>query len=892
MILVLIARLTVVSQVNPQKQDSVIFTPDSTFTKTIPKDSINKQLNKVLPDSTKTANETKKNKKNALDAPFNYDAKDSIIFDLKHKMVYLYGTAEVKYKDIDLKADYISIDMNNKIVTAKGVIDSTGAYVGSPIFKDGNDSFNADSIKYNLDTKKGIVSGVVTQQGGGYLHSTKTKKLPDNSICLKNGKYTTCDLDHPHFYLALSKARVIPNDKIVAGPSYLVIEDVPIPLGLPFGLFPNNGKHASGIIIPAYGEEENRGFFLRDGGYYFHINDYVDTKVLFDFYTNGSWGVKNITNYKKRYKYAGNFKFDYSKLIRGESFEPNYSETNAYWIKWHHRQDPKARPNSSFSASVNMGSSKFKAYNTTSYNDRMSGSTQSLITYNLRIPNSPFSMAISASQSQNNVNQDKFSSKMDLVLPQITFNMSRIYPLKRKNKVGKTRWYEKIGLSYSTNFKNIARQVPEDTIFTPVVFDFFQNGIKHTIPVSTSMKVLKYFSFSPNFNYNEYWYFKSIHRTYYPEFVSGNDTLTDYYQIDTINGFSRAGDFIVSMPFTTKLYGMYQFKGKEPLIKAIRHVMTPSVSFSWRPDFSDPKWGVYQSFTETSGKEKRYSKFDGGSGAWRGIYGGPPSGKYGSIGFSLNNNLEMKARNRADSLGKGKKIKLLNSLNFSTAYNLAVDSLNWGDVYVRANTSILRKLSMNFTSALTVYDNDSLGRSINTFLLSSKNTMFRLKYWNLSLGLNLNSKGFTSGKQPEITQTQEDIARATGMPLHALYNYSDFSVPWNLNVQYTLNMSYNNFLIDIQEWDKRITQTLRFSGNMSLTEKWKFVFTSGYDLEKHEIAYTSFQFVRDLHCWEMSLNIVPFGLYKSYTFKINVKAAMLKDLALPMRRSWVDNFDF
>ncbi len=830
-------------------------------------------------------------KKKSIDVPFSYNGVDSTAFDIKNQTVYLYGDAYVIYGDIRLEAEYISVNMQTKIIEAYGISDSSGSINGKPKFKDKTEEFNADTIRYCLSSKKGIIKGVITEQGGGYLHSAKTKKMPNNEICIKNGKYTTCDLEHPHFYLKLSKAKVIPDKEIVAGPSYLVIEDVPLPIGLPFGLFPDQNKNASGIIIPSYGEEERRGFFLRDGGYYFHISDYVDTKVLFDIYTNGSWGIKDITNYKKRYRYSGNFKLDYSELYVGEPFETTYTKSSAYWIKWKHVQDQKARPNSSFSANVNMGSSKYKAYNMTNDNDRLSGSLSSSVNYRLKFPNSPFNLNVNAAQSQNNTSE--FSGYMDVTLPQLTFSMSRIYPLKRKNRVGKARWYEKIGVSYNNNFKNIVTQVHEDTIFTPEGMNQFRNGIIQKIPVSTSMKLLKYFNLSPRFDYTERWYFKSINRSFQEIVTTPTDTLYNQFTVDTLNNFSRAWDYRISLPVSTEIFGMYQFIGKDPAIQAIRHKMTPTVSFDWRPDFGDTKYGYYQYFTMHDGTEKKYSIYDGGTGAWKGIYGTPPSGKYGRIALSLNNNLEMKVRNRKDSVKTNKKVSLLNSLNFSTAYNMALDSLNWSDVNVRANTNIMKIFRVNFNTRLTLYDNDTTGHLYNAFLYDSKNQMFRLVSWNLSLGATLNSKGLSPGKNKrKITRADEEISNATGVPIDAFYIYSDFSMPWSLSVDYSLIMNSHKFIVNTQEWEKNLTQTLRFQGNLSLTKNWKFRFTSGYDLEKSEFTYTSLTFIRDLHCWQMSLNLIPFGTYKSYNFKINVKAAMLKDLALPMRRNWIDNFDF
>ena len=847
--------------------------------------------NIVQVEDTNTVNVKPSSGNKSIDVPFSYNGMDSTAFDIANQTVYLYGEAYVIYGDIRLEADFISVNMQTKIIEAYGIDDSLGNVQGRPKFKDATQEFDADTIRYSLSSKKGIIKGVITEQGGGYLHSGKTKKLPNNQICIKNGKFTTCDREHPHFYLSLSKAKVIPGEQIVAGPSYLVIEDVPLPIGLPFGIFPDQNKNASGIIIPSYGEEEKRGFFLRDGGYYFHINDYVDTKVLFDIYTNGSWGIKDITNYKKKYKFSGNFKLDYSELYVGEPFEPNYTKSTAYWVKWKHVQDQKARPNSSFSANVNMGSSKYKAYNATTDHDRLSGSLSSSVNYRLKFPNSPFNLNVNASQSQNNTSE--FSGYMDVTLPQLSFSMSRVYPFKRKNRVGKAKWYEKVGVSYNNNFKNVITQVHEDTIFTPEGMDQFRNGIIQKVPLSTSLKVFKYLNLSPRADYTERWYFKSINRTYESMVISPTDTLYDQFTVDTLNGFSRAWDYRVSLPISTEIYGMYQFIGKDPAVQAVRHKMTPTVSFDWRPDFGEAQYGYYQYFTLNDGKEVMYSKYDGGSGAWRGIYGTPPKGKYGRMAFSLNNNLEMKVRNRKDSVKTNKKISLLKSLNFSTAYNLALDSLNWSDINVRANTSLIKIFRVNFNTRLTLYDNDTTGHLYNTFLYESKNQLFRLVSWNLSLGATIDSKGISPGKNKRnITRADEEVSNATGIPIDAFYIYSDFSVPWNFSVDYSLIMNSNMFVVNTQSWEKNITQTLRFQGQISLTKNWIFNFNSGYDLEKHEFSYTSLIFTRDLHCWQMSLNLIPFGTYKSYTFKINVKAAMLKDLALPMRRNWIDNFDF
>jgi len=820
--------------------------------------------------------------KSALDSPFDYLASDSTEMLLRDQKIRLYKNAQIKYETIELKAENIILDMQTKIIVAYGNKDSNGTIIGKPIFKDSGEEFEADTIVYNFNTKKGLIKGVFTKEGEGFLHSERNKKLPNNEICIKNGKYTTCDHAHPHFYLALTKAKVIPNDKIVSGPAYLVIEDVVLPIGIPFGFFPNTKGGASGVIIPSYGNDQSRGFFLRDGGYYFYINDYVDSRILGDIYSRGSWGISNQTRYKVKYKFDGNLYGKYSTYIRNAD-EPTESEEVTYNIKWRHKQDSKNNPYSSLSADVNFGSSKFKQYNNTAENERLSTSQNSSVAYTRKFANSPFNLSINARQSQKtNLSGSTDVGTMDITLPSINLSMSRIYPLKGIKKVGSDTWYEKIGISYTSNFKNSVTALDEDTLWSNYTLTQFKNGIQHKIPISTNFKVLKYINVTPSLNLTERWYFKSLHRTY------NSDSAR--IEIDTLDGFSRAGDFMVSVPFTAKLYGMYQIKGKDPIVKAFRHVATPTVSFSWRPDFSNEQWGYYEHIYDGDSLIGTYSRFQGTGDSWTGIYGSPPKGRFGMVNFNLNNNLEMKVRNRKDTIKGSKIIKLLDRLSFRTGYNLAVDSMNWSDLSISAGTQIGKILNLDLSVNFNPYDfNPETGKDINQLLWTEGN-IGRMTKANLSTGIRFSSEGLKhERKKPNITEGEKETLRNYGISDQMMeMGYADFSLPWTLNVRYSINysQSFNNTSAVFED---NVTQTMNFDGSINITDNWKGRFRSGWDFQREEVSYTSITLLRDLHCWQMSFNWVPFGKYQSYYFRINVKSAMLQDLKYEQRRSWLED---
>ena len=822
-------------------------------------------------DSTKNITKIKKKKtKSELDAPVDYKATDSIHFNMKKQHLYLYNEAKIIYGDIDLQAGYIEMDMENNIVFAIGIKDSTGKYIQKPVFKQGEDSYSADEIRYNFKTKKGFIKGVIIEMEGGFIHGETTKKLANNQTCLRHGKYTTCDLAHPHFYFELTKAQVIPNDKIVSSFAYLVVADIPMPLGIPFGFFPNKKGSTSGVLIPEYGEEENRGFYFRNGGYYFVINDYLHASLTGSIYTKGSWDANLNMNYRQRYKFNGNLDLKYMVNAFGDKQSADYGENKSYSLKWNHKQDSKSRPNSNFSASVDLSSASYDKYNTYNIRNRFNTTKLSNITYSTKFPGTPFRLNANFRHSQNSTD-----STVSLSLPIVSLNMSRIYPFKKKKAIGSAKWYEKIGLTYSSNMENKTK-VKEDILFTNAVYDKLKYGVKHNFGSSTSMKILKYFNFTPSANYTERWYFDHIEKNWeWNRDVNGNISAdsSGFIKTDTIkNEFNRVYDFGVSASFNTKVYGMYTFNSER--IKAIRHVMTPTVTFSYRPNFGTDSynyWGRYVKYIEQNGKTNEvvynYSYYE------QGIYGRPSNIESGTINFNLSNNLEMKYRNPKDSLAEDKKLKLLESFAINTSYNIAADSINWSPLTLRARTNLFKIINLNVAATIEPYAIDStFGRltTVNTFEYNKSGKIGRLSSGNISVGMSFKSK-----------TKKEDKSIVSKTPY---YGYTEFDIPWTFRVNYNLRYSKTYFTA-------KTTQTVNFTGDFSVTPKWKIGFSSGYDFEHKKItSNTSINIYRDLHCWEMSFRWIPFGFYQSYNFQINVKSSILKDLKIPRKRSYYDNF--
>jgi len=859
---------TLFPKLNPLTVDSIRL--DSTFTDSVQIDSTSQNM--------------------GLEDQVSYHSRDSMLFDLEKQKVYLYGEAEVKYTDITLVADYIELDMNDKEVFAKGLPDSVGKIVGKPNFTQGNETFECQTLTYSFESKRGLITGIITEQEGGYLHSELTKKEADGSINMLKGKYTTCDAEHPHFYLSLTKSKVIPNDKIVSGPAYLVIEDVPLPIVLPFGFFPNKQSHASGILIPEYGEEKNRGFFLRNGGYYFALSDYFDLSLTSDIYVNGTWGVGLRSNYKVRYKFGGGLNLRYFKNVSGDQDLGTYSSSRDYSITWNHQQDAKANPSRTFSAQVNMSSSSYDrnhSYNTQNY---LTNTKQSSISFSKRWEGSPFNFTGSLSHSQNSSNQS-----ISLNLPKIALTMNRVYPFRNLIKTNKAEWLKNIELSYTANLENRINTI-DSLIFTPSVFEDMKNGLKHSIPLSTNFKPFRNFNISPRIQYIGMLYTSSIRKEWDANYVNPlSDKQEGQVVVDTVKGLQYAQAFLpsIGMSLNPKIYGMFVFKNPEAKVMAIRHVISPSIGFSFTPDMRKYSPNYYDSVqVDTLGNKRSYSFFE------QGIFGTPSlNGKSGSISFSLNNNLEMKVRTSNDTASEFKKVKILESLRFSTNYNLFADSLNLAPISFGGYTNIFKQnLRLNFNGTLDPYALNDKGRRINTFqVLQSGSKLARLTRFTIGVDFSLSSKQKTSNSGSDNTQGRSgqrpmDMSQGINpesevLPAESIIpnnGYVDFSIPWRVSIRYNFSYSKPGFT-------STITQTLNFNGNIDLTPKWKIGINSGWDFKKNTLTYTSINIYRDLHCWEMRFSWIPLGQHKSYTFGINAKASILKDLKYERKKSWYDN---
>jgi len=799
----------------------------------------------------------------ALESVINYSAKDSMPIDFENNLIKLYGEAEVTYKDIKLQAYYIEFDWKNNKVYAQGYLDSNGTLAGSPVFSENDQIYKAKTIAYNFKTKKAKINELFTSEGENYIHGQEVKKDEDNVLFVKDAKYTTCDLEHPHFYIASKKIKILEN-KIITGPAWLVIEDIPVPPLIPFGFFPKQSKRSSGIVFPAYGESNERGFYLKGLGYYFGLNDYFDLLVQGDIYSRGSWMTSVSSNYSKRYKYNGNIGIQYGHNKFGDPETPEYYIDKDLMITWAHRQDPKARPNSNFSASVNAGSQNSFRNNTTDVNSRLQNTLKSSVSYSKTFSGTPFSMTTSISHSQNLSNHS-----LDLSAPDMSFNMRRVFPFKSKKAIKTKKWYHDIGLTYNANFRNSLSTT--DTMFLrPETWQDWKYGIRHSIPLSTSFKILKYFSFSPSANYTGRTYFQQIEKTYYPVHPqSEGDTII----ITEKNGVYHAHEYNFSANLNTRLYGMYNIN-KFGLI-AIRHLLTPSVSFTYTPDFGDARYGYYKNVqTDSSGQNfETYSVFSNA------IYGVPGKNKQGNISFNIQNNFEAKYKVKSDSSEPStEKIKLLDNFNLSGFYNVYADSMKLSNIRFNGRTSFFKnKINIQFSGELDPYAITIDSLRIDKLSLKENRSLGRIKNAYISINASLNSS----------SKEEENI----GVPGLPYANYVDFDVPWNISVNYSL--SYSNFAVNYTTGkiadNPTITQTLNFNGNLNLTPKWKINFNSGYDLENNKFTYTSIDLYRDLHCWEMSFSWVPFGYFQSYMFKINVKSSTLKDLKFDKKQLFYDN---
>lgn len=785
-----------------------------------------------------------------LEDKVSYKASDSLRFDVKKQLVYLFGNAVVTYQKTELIADYIELNIQTNEVFARGTLNDTGGVKGKPLFKDGSQEFEATNMRYNFETKKGLIRDAFTQQGEGFVEGDKIKKLPDDVIYVWKGKFCPCEDRNARTHIKARRIKIIPDDKIVTGAANMRLGNIPTPLVLPFGIFPNSEKANSGVIIPTYGYSPGRGYFLQRGGYYWAVNDRLDATLTADIWTRGSWGLALDNNYKKRYKFDGQTDLKFQKFRTGAEETFDLKEETIYQVRWQHRQDSKAHPYGRFSADVNIVKNN-RLDITSSSNQYLSNNFKSSVNYNYRFPNSPFSSSINGIYDLNTRD-----SSVTLTLPQTSLMMDRIYPFKRKKATGTERWYEKVSINYQANFINQMKS-HQDSVFNSTTLNRLRYGINHNTEVTSNYKVMKVFSFVPYIRYSEVWHFHQTQRSFN---AAQNRVLTDTFQ-----KFGRHNTMSMGTNLSTKIYGMYHYRVGP--VKSLRHVITPLVGFAYTPDYSkNPAYREYQ--TDSIGTKSKYNIFE------LSPMGAPPSQKQtGSINFELQNNFEAKVNNKKDTTGHGKKIKLIDQLNLGTSYDLFADSMNWRNMSVRANTSLFNFFNINYSSQLDFYALDEvkgLGRRVNQFEINRTGKIGRFTQHDFALS-------FSVGNRKSQEKNKEKIKSMQQSP------YSYISIPWTLNVSYNLGISQSGLRNTRQE-----NQAVQFTGNLQLTPGWKIEGQTGIDLVSRQLSYTRIQIYRDLNCWEATFSFVPKGGQQQYQFGINMKPAMFKDLKLNRQRNFYD----
>ena len=813
----------------------------------------------------------KKNKKKAvLDARIDYSAEDSLTFFLDNKDVFLYNKAKIDYDKMKLESGFMTVNFDTKTLFAEGVKDSTDTIAQAPIFKEGNAEYKSKELKYNFDTKQGLISNVFTKESDGYLHGEKVKKKDDRTMYISSGMFTTCDNeDHPHFGISFSKAKAITDDKIVTGPAWFSLMEIPLPVGIPFAYFPFTDGKKSGFLMPSYGNAANRGYYLRNIGWYFAINDYIDLALRGDIYTNLSYALNISSSYVKRYKYRGSIEFRYEDNHTGLKNTPSYSSSSDFKFRWTHSQEAKSHPYRTFSANVNLVSSKFNQY-TTNVSDYFNNTTTSSIAFSTRF-GSAWSFTANLGESYN-IN----SGAISLDLPSMTLSSIQFYPFRKKKSSGKRKWYEDISFSYRANLINTI-DTYDSLLTSSDLIKNFRNGIMHSIPISSNVKILKHLNWTNSISYTERWYTNSLSKTYNPE--------TDLIDKDTIYGFIANRNENFTSSINTRLYGMFTFK--KGFIKAVRHVINPSISFNYTPDFSEPSLGFYDFYTDKEGKRVYYSKTENG------VFGSPPQGASGVISFSLGNNLEMKVPDKNDTVEGMRKIVLLEAFNISSGYDLARDSVNWQPLRLTARTTLFKKLLINFSAAYTPYVLNENGVLTNELLWHKEGRLFQKQnsQWTLNMSWNLNSKADHSQTTGDYHSPTEMQYSPFSNPNEILSEHVDFSIPWNL----TLGVNYSrlsSYIVSIAGYQTNQSATLTARGDLNLTSKWKIGFSSGYDFINKDFTYTSIDFYRDLHCWEMRMNWIPFGPRQGWNFSISVKAPMLQDLKYEKRNDFRNRMEY
>lgn len=810
--------------------------------------------------------------KSALKTKVKYTARDSIVYSADKKVVYLYGDAKVFYEDLNIKADFIKIELDKNLITTMGTIDSSGKLIGSPVFKQGTQEFKALRIAYNYKTKRGYLSEFGTTEGEGYVHGKDVIKNEDNEFGIQHARYTTCSADSPHFYITAYKLKVIPDKKVVALWPNLVIEDINTPLIFPFAIFPIKKGQSSGLIIPQYGSDISRGFFLRAGGYYIGLGDHADLQVTGDIYSNLSWGSHTIFRYANRYHYNGNLVFNYANNQFGLPEDPSYRTQKDFQLTWLHSQDSKARPGTNFSANVNLVSSTYLSTNSYNAQNIVTNQMVSSISYGKSMKGGKYNLSTNARVSQNTLTRD-----IGISFPDFTFNVSSFTPLKSKFKPVADKWYENISTNYTFQFRN-QFDSKDSLLFRSRTASEFNDyydttgrfGMLHTLPIQTSFKIRKYYTLSARVGLNEYWYYKTIRK----EIDAEGNLVTKTY-----DGFERAFTYNPSVSLNTRYYGMKQFsKGK---ISAIRHVLIPTVGLSYTPDYSNQSY--YKTYTDATGKIVKYSIFE------RGLYGTPGSTKQGNIDFALDNNLEMKVWKGKDTARKEQKVQLFETIKAAGAYNIFADSLNLSNISLSARTKLFKNVTINGSAALDPYKNvidETNGyksvRRINQFYLKDGGGLGSINTAQIGLNATFNQNLLKGKKTTDKKGYSGELKYINDFP----GEYADFNVPWTLTVNYTVG--YNKYTNLNTPAISNFIQTLNYSGDFNLTKKWKIGYSSGYDFKNKAVSFTSINMTRDLHCWEFKFDWIPFGPRQSFLFTIHVKASILQELKQTRRREWFD----
>lgn len=834
-----------------------------------------------------------------IETAVTFSASDSLVLEGLNN-AYLYGDGTVEYQDFKLNSAQIRMELDSSTVYAAGIADTAGVVQGQPVFKDKSGEYESETMKYNFKTERGYITGVITEQQDGFLQGGRAKRMDDGSFYVEDGKYTTCDdHEHPHFYFQLTRAKVRPDKDVVTGPGYMVLADVPLPLALPFGYFPFSKKYSSGVIFPSFGDDYNLGFYLRDGGYYFAINDNVDLALTGEIYTKGSWGLSGHVNYVKRYRYRGTFDISFLNTIYGDKGAPDYQRMRNFQVIWSHSQDAKANPNLNFSASVNFATSGYSRNDLNSYyNSSFTENTKSsTVNMTYRFPSSKWSVSATA-----NIAQRSQDSTLQVSFPNLTVTMSQTAPFKRKKSVGGEKWYEKIKMSYSGRFQNSLTS-GQDEFFKKNLIKDWKNGMQHSLPISATFSLFKYINVSPSISINDRMYTSKIRRQW--------DTQASREIQDTTYGFYNIFDFNVSMGFDTKIYGFWKpmkFLGDK--VQMIRHVLTPTVSFGWNPDFGNPGWGIYNYYyyTDQAGNQQRrdYSYFS------HGIFNVPGRGKSGVVSVNLANNLEMKVKSDKDSTGV-KKISLIENLSLSESYNFAADSLRLSPLQANIMLRLVKNFNLNINSTWDpyVYKLNSSGTpvQVNRLRIQEGKGLYRLSSAGTSFSYTFNNDTFRRKKDNNSDKDRDDNGYGdeededtehesfSGMASRKREKkgkndsgqtsdsdgYASWQFPWSLSINYSVSYGYGDFDYDKMEYKGRWTQNLSFNGNIRPTKNWNFSFSASYDFTLHKLAYMNCSVSRDIHCFTMSASFVPVGPYKSYNFHIAVKSSLLKDLKYDQR---------